>query len=228
MSDAVVAAPAPALAQKPPPAAWKLVAVLGGGGAVAGLMLVVAYLSTIGPITEHKRAVLADGVREVLGLAPSDRYDELWLRDGRLVADRPAGADDADRVWRGRRADGTVTGWAIVAQGSGFADAIRLIFGWDAVGHRILALRVLENRETPGLGDKIGNDPAFSGAFAGREVSPTSALRGVKVDSTPNAPGEVDTITGATVSSRAVIRIVNAGVRRFGPAIEAVREEAPR
>jgi electron transport complex protein RnfG len=225
-TDAAPAVP-PAPPQKPPPATWKLVAVLAGGGAIAGLLLVVAYLLTIEPITAHKKQVLADGVREVLGLAPTDPYDELWLHDGSLLKDKPAGADDADRVWLGRRPDGTPVGWAVLSEGSGFADTIRLIFGWDAKTKRILALRVLENKETPGLGDKIGKEP-FAAGFRDREASAGTPLKGVKVDSTPNAANEVDTITGATVSSRAVIRIINAGLHRFGPAIEAYRQEASR
>jgi electron transport complex protein RnfG len=213
--------------QKPPPATWKLVGVLAGGGAIAGLLLVVAYLLTIDSITAHKKQVLADGVREVLRLAPEDRYDELWLKDGKLTKERPAGADDLDRCWLGRGADGAPVGWAVLSEGNGFADTIRLIFGWDAKTKKILALRVLGSKETPGLGDKIG-EQAFSAGFRDHEASTATPLKGVKVDSTPNAGNEVDTITGATVSSRAVIRIINAGIARFGPAIEAYREEASR
>lgn len=212
---------------KAPPATWKLIGVLAGGGAIAGLLLVVAYLGTIGSITAHKQQVIADGVREVLGLAPGDPYDELWWKDDRLHEERPAGAADADRVWLGRRKDGTAVGWAMLSAGSGYADTIRLIFGWDAKAKRILALRVLENKETPGLGDKIGTAP-YASRFRDREASPDAPLKGVKEDSTPNAGDEVDAITGATISSRAVVRIVNAGLRRFGPAIEAYREEGTR
>ena len=226
VSSAGPAVPA-ARPPKPPPATWKLIGVLAGGGAVAGLFLVLAYLGTIGSITAHKQQVLADGVREVLGLAPDDAYDELWWKDDRLHKERPAGATDADRVWLGRRKDGTAVGWAMLSAGSGYADTIRLIFGWDAKAKRILALRVLENKETPGLGDKIGTPPFFA-RFRGKEASPDAPLQGVKEDSTPNAANEVDAITGATVSSRAVLRIVNAGLRRFGPAIEAYGEEANR
>lgn len=228
-SHAAVPVPTPAVppAPKPPPKTWKLVGVLAGGGALAGLLLVVAYLLTIGSITAHKQQVLADGVREVLGLAPGDPFDELWAKGDALVKVRPPGASEEDRVWLGRRADGTVAGWALLARGNGYADTIRLIFGWDAKAKRILALRVLENKETPGLGDKIATVP-FSSRFRDRSAAPDAPLEGVKVDSTPNAADEVDTITGATISSRAVIGIVNAGLRRFGPAIQAYREETVR
>lgn len=231
MSEAAVpsavgaSAPGPAApAGKPLVPAWKLLAVLGGGGAVAGLLLVVAYLLTIEPIRAHKAQVLAEGVREVLALAPDAPYEERWWSAGTLVTARPAGAEDSDRIWFARGADGTTTGWAVVAEGNGFADKIRLIFGWDPVRGRLLALKVLENKETPGLGDAIGNDPAFRARFADRAVTADAPLKGVKIDSTPNAPHEVDTITGATVSSRAVIRIVNTAVKRWSPAVAAAKE----
>lgn len=220
MSDAA-AVPVP----KPPVPAWKLLAVLGGGGAVAGLLLVVAYLATIEPIRAHKAQVLADGVREVLALPADAPYEERWWSGGRLVAERPAGADDLDRIWFARRPDGSV-GWAVVAEGNGFADRIRLIFGWDPVAGRLLALKVLESKETPGLGDAVAADgPAsFRARFTGVAVSETTPVKGVKADATPNAPNEVDTVTGATVSSRAVVKIVNGAVRRWAPAVAASRE----
>jgi electron transport complex protein RnfG len=75
---------------------------------------------------------------------------------------------------------------------------------------------VLDQKETPGLGDKIERDSAFGGQFAGR-VAP---LRGVK-DRAGKPPSEVQTITGATISSRAVIRIINNAVARWRPLIDA-------
>lgn len=225
MSEAAVVPAAGAPAAKPQVPAWKLLAVLGGGGAVAGLLLVVAYLATIEPIRAHKAQVLAEGVREVLALAPDAPYEERWWSKDGLVAERPAGAGDLDRIWFARRPDGT-TGWAVVAEGNGFADRIRVIFGWDAGAGTLLSLKVLENRETPGLGDAIAADGpgSFRARFAGRTATPQTPLRGVKADANPNAPHEVDTITGATVSSRAVIKIVNAAVRRWTPAVAASKE----
>ncbi len=216
---AAPAAPSP----KPTVATWKLIAVLAGGGAIAGLLLVVAYLWTLEPIRAHRAKVLAEGIREVLGMTESEPYESFWLVDGALTAKEPADHRPAD-LWRGRHADGTVAGWAIDAKESGFSDDIHLIFGWDAKAKRILAMKVLEQKETPGLGDEIQNDPSFVKRFAGR----AAPVRGVKRGQGTGAATEVDTITGATISSRAVIRIVNHAVERWGPKIDVVPEEAPR
>jgi Na+-translocating ferredoxin:NAD+ oxidoreductase RnfG subunit len=66
-------------------------------------------------------------------------------------------------------------------------------------------MKVLDNKETPGLGDKIVKDSAFVGEFDGVSIP----LRGVKAGRATGAEEEVDMITGATISSEAVIGIVN-------------------
>jgi electron transport complex protein RnfG len=207
-----LAAPAAGAPPVPDVSPWRLIGVLAGGGAFAGLLLVVVFLATKDAIAHHKAQVLEDTVREVLG-AP-DRVETLWLRDGRLTPEAPADPRGVERIWRGSRADGTAIGVAIEAKGVGFADDVRLLFGWDPSSGRILAFRVIENKETPGLGDGIVRNEAFVDGFRGAKPP----LQGVKaaVRADPDA-GEVHTITGATVSSRAVIRIVNRAVERWKP-----------
>jgi Na+-translocating ferredoxin:NAD+ oxidoreductase RnfG subunit len=57
------------------------------------------------------------------------------------------------------------------------------------------------------------------------EFSPVGApITGVKKDRATNAAGEVVMITGATVSSRAVIRIINTSIARWQPLMDAYRE----
>ena len=44
----------------------------------------------------------------------------------------------------------------------GYQDVIRiLLYGYSPEHQAIVGMRVLESRETPGLGDKIEKDPAF-------------------------------------------------------------------
>jgi electron transport complex protein RnfG len=68
-------------------------------------------------------------------------------------------------------------------------------------------MQVLESRETPGLGDRIYKDQAFVDQFRDLAVEPAVVL----VKEAPTAPNQVDAITGATISSTAVVKIVNAG-----------------
>jgi len=133
-------------------------------------------------------------VTEVLG--GPDRYEEVTLPDGKVV-------------YRGYDAAGDPVGYAIVSAIPGFQDTVRLIFGFDPKSGKLLGMKVLESKETPGLGDKIEKDEAFVGQFTGVETPIVARRRGKS--------GNVDTITGATISSRAVIRIINEAIEKWGP-----------
>jgi len=78
---------------------------------------------------------------------------------------------------------------------------------------------VLESRETPGLGDKIIYDEQFHENFVELAVEPT--IVGVKRGEKTN-PNEVDTITGATISSNAVIAILNGSSQKWLPLLESL------
>ena len=82
---------------------------------------------------------------------------------------------------------------------------IRLIFGYDPGSGEVLGMKVLESKETPGLGDKIEKDSSFVAEFAGVEAP----LVGVKPGNAAGGEDEVVMITGATISSRAIIDIIN-------------------
>jgi electron transport complex protein RnfG len=121
-------------------------------------------------------------------------------------------------VYLGYDSAGAPTGYAIVASEPGFQDQITLIFGYDPVGREVLGMKVLESRETPGLGDKIER-PAFTAQFAGR-VAPLTGVKGAPPAGDASA---VVMVTGATISSRAVVEEINAAVSRWQPLIESYR-----
>jgi electron transport complex protein RnfG len=208
-------APAPAPAQRV--SAGRLIATLGGAGLLAGLLIVVAYETTTPAIEAHRARRLQLAVSEVLK-GPA-RYDTLYLVNGALRNSPPAGVAPADLepVYLGRNAEGQPVGYAVVAGGAGFQDQIQLIFGYDPETRKLLGMKVLESKETPGLGDKIEKDTFFVRQF-GRSATP---LKGVKPGARKGAPGEVDLITGATISSRAIVKIINDALARLGPALEA-------
>ena len=73
-------------------------------------------------------------------------------------------------------------------------------------------MKVLRHLETPGLGDKIVKDSAFVAEFDGVG----SPILGVKPDRNTGDPAQVDMITGATISSKAVIKIINERISKLG------------
>ncbi len=204
---------------------WRLVATLGGAGAVAGFLIVFVFGATQPRILAYKAKVLAAAIEEVL--AAPEHYDTLFVVDGNLVSDLPNGADPAtaEHVYLGYR-DERPVGFAVVAAKPGFQDVVRLIYGYDPRSHRVLGMLVLESRETPGLGDKIIKDSAFVAGFTGVETPITGLKSGRKED--PTAPGAVDMITGATISSRTVIAAINLSLERLAPLMEAYLADGGR
>jgi len=183
----------------------RLIVTLALAGAFSGLLLVSVYGWAQPRIVAHQEAALEDAIMEVLGQPAG--YRTLWIVGDRVVDDLPAGADSAAhvRVFLGTARDGQSPGWAILGARPGFQDVIRLIFGYDAATNTVLGMRVLESKETPGLGDKIEKDTSFTGGFVGARAP----VAGVKAGAAKGTPEEVDMITGATISSRAVIDIIN-------------------
>jgi electron transport complex protein RnfG len=213
--------PLPVLEQPQVPS-WRLMLTLGGAGALAGLLIVLAYSWTLPSIERHRATVLRGAIEEVL--KQPEHADTLYLYNDALVAALPAGVNGAklERVYRGY-VGGRPVGYALTASEPGFADQIALIFGYDPDTRTLLGMKILSSKETPGLGDKIER-PAFMGQFAQR-VAP---LVGVKTSAPAADRSAVVMITGATISSRTVIREMNAAVERWQPLLAAYQSGAAR
>lgn len=198
----------------------KLMVTLAGAGALAGLMIVFVYGWTQPTIQAYKARMLAAAVQEVLRMPA--RYDTLYVHDGRLVDQLPDGSSavGVEAVYLGYDADGSPIGYAIAAGEPGFQDIIGIIFGYDHRNGKVLGMKVLESKETPGLGDKIEKDADFVGQFDGA----LTPLLGVKARNASGDPHEIDMITGATISSRTIIRTINNAVERLGPMLDAYEE----
>ena len=85
-------------------------------------------------------------------------------------------------------------------------------------------MKVLDSKETPGLGDKIFKDQAFVDQFF---AGPETPLVGVKAGAGKGLPNEIDTITGATISSKVVIDIINHGLEEWMPVLKQGIPQAP-
>ncbi|SFM48683.1 RnfABCDGE type electron transport complex subunit G [Thermodesulforhabdus norvegica] len=106
--------------------------------------------------------------------------------------------------------DGDVVGYAVEAQGNGYQDKIRVLVGVSRDLKRIYGLRVLEQKETPGLGARIVEPDYLAGWSERDATNPIMLVKGKN----PEKPNEVHAITGATITSKAVVDIVNAGIAR--------------
>ena len=121
----------------------------------------------------------------------------------------------------------SLSGWVVKARGQGYADTIEALIGMDPKAETITGLFILEQKETPGLGNKI-TLPDWRNQFVGKKTD--TPLVVVKGDS--KELNAIDAITGATISSRSVAWIVNQTVKdikgRLDPeAVQLSIEERP-
>jgi len=208
----------------------RLVATLAVAGALAGLLIVLVNLHTKPIIDEYRAEQLRLAVYEVLpGVS---NYRTLYRIDDTLAAEVPAGAKASDfrQAYIGYDDSGEMVGVAVSRGESGFADVVLVIFGFEPDTGILLGKKVLESKETPGLGDKIFKDQKFVQQFFDRPQTP---LKAIKAGTGKGLPGEIDAITGATISSKVVVSIINNGVAEWRPLLEQVDlaqtppEEAP-
>lgn len=184
----------------------RLIGTLSVAGALAGLAIVLVFQWAQPRIEAYQALVLEQAITEVLG--GPERYETLFVEDGGLTAAPAADTAGMDRVYVGYDATDRPVGVAVVGAQPGFQDVIRLIFGYDPGTGEVLGMKVLESKETPGLGDKIEKDSSFVAEFDGV----ATPLSGVKSGNATGAEDEVVMITGATISSEAIVEIINARV----------------
>lgn len=187
------------------PESVRLAGTLTVAGLLSGLVIVGVHQWTEPTIRANKARALREAVFQVL---PGSERMERRVWTGEALA--PAAEDPVPgepSVYAGFDGTGRFVGWAIPAEGAGFQDTIRLLYGYVPEREEIVGMRVLESRETPGLGDRILKDPAFVAEFEGLAVEP----RVESVKGGGDAPNQVDAITGATISSEAVVEIINGG-----------------
>lgn len=184
----------------------RMVLTLGGAGLISGIILVGVYLITLPIIMANRAEALNAAILRVV--EGTEIVEPMVIEGGALVPyeGEASKAPKGEIVYAGKDKDGNLVGYAIPAEGPGFQDTIVLLIGFDPKRRVIIGMEVLESRETPGLGDKIISDEHFLSNFEALAVEPT--IVGVKNGARAN-PNEVDTITGATISSKAVISILN-------------------
>jgi electron transport complex protein RnfG len=200
-----------------PVSTFRLVATLGVAGMLAGLLLVLVNQHTKPLIDAYKAEQLKLAVYEVL--PGTDRYDTYYLVDDALSLALPEGVKESDykRIYVSYNADNQLHGVAMSRGESGFQDIIMVIFGLSPESGKLMGMKVLDSKETPGLGDKIFKDlPWVAQFFDG----PDTPLIPTKPGTGKGLPGEIDTITGSTISTKKVIEIINNGIEEWKPYLE--------
>lgn len=115
------------------------------------------------------------------------------------------GKKQTTKVYKAVSETGLCVGWSFNATGTGFADKIELVVAVDEDFRKLAGFEVLASNETPGFGDRIKSS-YYRNQFAG---APADKLKLLKTGSPANIDSDIVAITGATVSSQAVVNIIN-------------------
>jgi electron transport complex protein RnfG len=167
--------------------------------AICTALVAATYQLTVDRITDNDRAILEQSLEPVLaGIS----YDS-GISESRLVIAPPHDlpGSEAALVYRVFAEGEPVAALIAMTARDGFSGPIRILVGIDVDGV-VTGVRILQHRETPGLGDKIVSKRSnWSHQFAGRSlVDPAMTSWAIKSDG-----GDFDQLTGASITPRAVI-----------------------
>jgi len=165
-----------------------------------GLLIAVANATWEGRIRQNEEDKFNNLGRDLL---PDAATFETAIE--RLEIDYGKGKTKATQVKKGLSADGKCTGWAFKCEGSGFADKIKLVIAVDAGFEKLMGFGVLASNETPGFGDQIKLS-YYRDQFVG---APVGELVLLKTGEPETIDSKIIAISGATVSSEAVVAIIN-------------------
>ena len=159
----------------------------------------IIHQITLDPIQESKDNQELSAIAEVAGEFDNNPFEEQQIivtknKKHKLIM-YPA------------RLDGVLNSVAIKTYtDTGFGGRIELMAGFNVDGS-IKNFKIISAHETPGLGSKV-DEPKFKRQLHG--FHPQKQILKVRQDG-----GEVDAVTAATISSRAVLRAINRAFDAF-------------
>jgi electron transport complex protein RnfG len=178
--------------------------------AICATLVATTYRLTVDRIAANELAWLERSLQPALG---DVQYDGS-ITASRLELEPPheLPGDDVAIVYRAFSGGAPVAALFAVTAPGGYAGPIRVLVGIDVAGS-VTGVRILEHRETPGLGDGI--EPARSDwiyQFDGRSLGdPPVGRWALRVDG-----GDFDQLTGASVTPRAVVKAIRETLLYFG------------
>ncbi|MBE6458215.1 MAG: RnfABCDGE type electron transport complex subunit G [Alphaproteobacteria bacterium] len=178
---------------------WNMILTLTIISLTAAFILSFVEQLTEKPIKEAKNAHELDAIASVVQKFNNNPFAE------KLTINVPGQKNGLELY--PARLDGNINSFAIKTySNNGFAGRIELIVGFlmDGTINNFVVTRSLE---TPGLGSKV-NDEKFKSQFRG--FNPNRQILKVRQDG-----GEIDAVTAATISSRAVTNAIQKAVDAY-------------
>jgi len=198
-----------------------LVRALGLVATICGVLIVAAYQLTLPAVTENRRIALE---RSVFKLIPQARSLAGYYATGTgLQPESAAATPGAVKFYAAYDADGKLAGIAAEGAARGYADVVRVLYVYGADCRCVNGMSVIAMRETPGIGDKVYTDADFIANFTQLEArldtqgsALAQAIRTVR-HGRKQHPWEIDAISGATITSRAIGKGINDSLQQLLP-----------
>ncbi|MET0064991.1 MAG: FMN-binding protein [Candidatus Thiodiazotropha sp.] len=207
--------------RQPTTPAGPMIRTLVGIAMLSGFLVVLTYQLTKPIIADNQRRAIEAAVFQVIPGAVSKR-NFMISEQGLSEADSDAPSDGIP-VYAGYDADGQLLGIATNAAAQGYADLVHLLYGYDPECQCVRGIKVLKLAETPGLGDKIIHDADFVANFEQLDARLNDDGSDLAHDivtvkhGTKRNPWEIDAISGATISSKAVGKALNQSAKHVLP-----------
>ncbi len=172
---------------------------------LTSVCLICAFLLSFAHSLAHEKIILNSKKRveeAITTLAPEAKDIE------RIVS-------EDEEIYKLFDAKGSLIAYAFTAQGQGYQGKIKMLVVSDLSLECLKGIEVVESLETPGLGAKIQKDP-FKNQFKNLAVGEGI----VCVKGEVETKSQIKAITGATVSSQAVVNILNKQLKQIKKLIE--------
>jgi len=208
--------------QQPATSIMSMYRAIVGIGAFCALIIVVVFQATADRIRENQERFLAAAVSEVLPVAEST----VAVAVGESGDLGETTETDELPVFLGYDTSSSLVGAVVTAQGMGYQDNIRVLYAYSFELDAIVGFKVLESKETPGLGDKVEIEPHFIANFEALDARLNEGGTGLQnpivtvKQGEKTQPWQVDGITGATITSDAIGKILNDSAAVWVPILE--------
>lgn len=178
---------------------------------IAGLVLGGVYQLTKEPIAEQERIKKEKACKEVYAEADSFvAFEGFSTEEAALVlaSEFPTGSQDIEEVMAAKDASGNVLGYVLtVNTHEGYGGDIRFTMGVTNEG-LLNGISILNISETAGLGMRA--EEVLKPQFAGKNAEMYEYTK-----NGATADNQIDAISGATITTNAVVNGVNAGLYYF-------------
>jgi len=200
----------------------KMILSLGIISMLSGFLVVFVFHLTLEPIAKNKRELIEKSV--FLVVPEGEIRRDFFVTATELLTKKQENSIPIYAVYDKK---GELKGIAAEAAAQGYADMIRLLYGYNPSCQCITGISVIKMAETPGLGDKISKDKNFLENFIALDATLNPEAKGLKnaivsvKHGDKTAAWQIDAISGATVSSKAVAKALNESVQILLPRLQA-------